>query len=88
MSITKTKYTMDWATLIHSYNKKHVGQLTQIRLAEVFNQSGAVISLDQTIPRNLNNLESKYKETYIKLFEKDIPFTNILVEHKVINKKI
>jgi hypothetical protein len=78
------KYTMDWVTLIHSYNKKHVGQLTQIRLAEVFNQSGAVISLDQTIPRSLNNLENKYKTTYIKLFEKDIPFTNILVEHKKI----
>jgi hypothetical protein len=84
MSVSKTKYTMDWLKLIQLYNKKHVGQLTQNRLAEVFNQSGAIISLDQTIPRSLNNLENKYKATYIKLFEKDIPFTNILVEHKKI----
>lgn len=86
MSLTKSKYTMNWATLIQLYNNKHVGQLTQNRLAEVFNQSGAIISLDQTIPRSLNNLETKYLATYIKHFEKDIPFTKILVEHKVINK--
>lgn len=88
MSLSKKTYTMDWATLIHTYNKNNVGQISQNRLAEVFNQSTAVICLDQTKPKSYGNLETKYHQTYIKLFESIIPFKKILVEHVSINKKV
>lgn len=88
MSLKKKAYTMNWSALINSYNKNNVGQLTQKRLADVFGQSTAIISLDQTIPRTLKNLEDKYLSTHIKHFESTIPFKNLLIEHKVVDKKV
>ena len=88
MSYKRKAYTINWTLLVQKYNENNIGQISQSRLAEVFGESRTVISLDQTIPRSLKNLEAKYLKTYIKQFESLIPFKNILIEHEVIDKKI
>jgi hypothetical protein len=87
MAIKKKAYTMNWMLLIQTYNNQNAGKLTQSRLAEIYGQSRALISLDQSTPRNLKTLENKYSDIHIKQFESIVPFKNILIEHEIIDKK-
>lgn len=77
----KETYTINWGLLINKYNSKNIGQLSQKRLAEVFNTTGATISYDMTLKRKLETV-NKYKEIYSKYFEEYIPFEELLIKYK------
>lgn len=79
---TKIRYTLNWRKLINKYNNENLGLITQSRLAELFDVSGACVSLDQTEPKRLETLVGKYPK-YEMMFGATMHFNDLLIKHEL-----
>ncbi len=79
----KVRYTLSWCVLINKFNGSYIGEISQRRLAELFNTTDASISLDQTQPRTKEHFITKYSFRYHILFSEVMPFEDLFTKHLV-----
>jgi len=79
----KIKYTICWGKLIALYNKKNIGQISQSRLAELFDVSTVAICHSQTIPLFKENIEKRYLIKYNNMFSDYISLEELLTKHVI-----
>jgi hypothetical protein len=86
--LEKTFYTIDWDKLIHKFNEENVSQLTQTRIAKLYNCTTATISLSKHRPMSMLNIINLYSKLYYKHFESTIPLNKLLtIKSKQFKKK-
>lgn len=75
----KVFYTINWDKLIHKFNEENVSQLTQTRIAKLYDCTTATISLSKHRPMSMLNIEKLYLKLYQKHFESIIPLNELLI---------
>ena len=75
----KLFYIINWNKLIHKFNEENVSQLTQTRIAKLYNCATATISLSKHRPMSMSNVKKLYSNLYYKHFEDIIPLNELLI---------
>ena len=75
----KLFYTINWDKLINKFNEENVSQLTQTRIAKLYNCTTATISLSKHRPMSILNISNVYSNLYYKHFEDIIPLNELLI---------